>query len=238
MFDLHSHVLPGIDDGAKSVEMSLEMLRTSAEQGVELVVATPHCVVRKEDSIANFIEKRKNAYDILMAEVNKNKDKYPKVLLGAEVYLGNDISEYSDIDKLCYDNTDYILLELAEGISPSVLAEWVYNINIRGLRPIIAHVDRYVKYKEIMDEFAHLDLVYQINATRFYTLMGRSMLKSIFKRHNKFYVSSDMHNVTTRPCNMGGAKAIADKKFPHLSKMLFEDGAKSVLLRKKLNSFT
>lgn len=230
MFDLHSHVLPGVDDGAKNIDISLTMLKIAKKQGVNTVAATPHCVTDSDEGVQHFVERRKAAYEKMMVEIEKEgKENYPEIVLGAEVYLGCDISEFSSLDQICYQNTNYILLEMANGYSPEDLAEWVYNVQIKGYRPVIAHIDRYVKYKEFMEELTPLDPVFQVNASQFYSMSGRSLLKHIFKRHNKFFVSSDMHNLTDRACNFEGAYKIASKKFSKECDILFREGARCIL---------
>ena len=230
MLDLHSHVLPGVDDGARDVEISLTMLRIAKSQGVDTVAATPHCVTDNNDGVVHFVERRKKAFEKLCARIEQEgKENFPNIVLGAEVYLGCDVSEFENLSDICYQNTNYILLEMANGYAPEDLAEWVYNVKIKGYRPVIAHIDRYVKYKEIMEELSSLDVVYQVNASQFYTMSGRRLLKHIFKRHNKFFVSSDMHNLTSRCCNFEGAYKIASKKFSSVCDTLFTKGAECIL---------
>lgn len=236
MFDLHSHVLPFLDDGARDVNMSLAMLKESKEQGIEKVVATSHCVVKDQESIDKFLTKRQENYEKLMAEI-PDKGIYPEILLGAEVHLCKDISEFDNLSSLCYQNTNYILLEMSEDYKPSNLSEWVYNISIKGFRPVIAHVDRYSFYRDIIDELSHLDVVYQINASRFLTMSDRHHLKNVFKLHNKFVASSDMHNLTSRVCNMAPARKIAEKKFSAMCPMLFEEGATAILENRAFPEF-
>lgn len=228
MIDLHSHVLPGIDDGAKDASMSIDMLKEAKRQGVTLVAATPHCVTNKSSGIEKILEKRSKAFDELTAALALHKNECPEVILGAEVYLGCDLSELPELSKLCYQNTNYILLECAHGYDASKIAEWVYNISIKGLKPIMAHIDRYSNYKDIMQELQGIDVIYQVNAARFCSMLGRMTLKNIFNNGDKVLVSSDMHNLTSRAPNMAAAYEIAGKKFGALRKMLFEDCAKSV----------
>lgn len=231
MYDLHSHILPFVDDGAKDEIMSLEMLRSAKAQGVDIVAATPHCVAKDVGAVDAFLIKRQAGYEKLAAAM-KDKNEYPQIILGAEVNLCKDISDFPNLASLCYAGTNYILLELSDNGKASEVGEWIYNITLKGLRPVIAHVDRYPDYDEVMDELSHLDVIYQINAARFLTMSDRRLLRSIFKRYDKFFVSSDMHNVTTRVCRMGEAKIIADKKFSSISRMLFEDGARAVVENK------
>lgn len=228
MIDLHSHVLPYVDDGAKDESMSIEMLLSAKAQGVDVVAATPHFIPKSKDYVDTFLEKRNSGYAKLEAAMSERND-LPKIVLGAEVNLCKDISDFPNLQSLCYENTNYILLELSDNGNASEVAEWIYNITIKGLRPVIAHVDRYPDYRDVMDELSHLDVVYQVNAARFLTMSDRGLLKKIFRNHNKFVVSTDMHNITTRVCNMEQAQKIALKKFPAMTKMLFGGGAEAIL---------
>lgn len=232
MIDLHSHVLPYIDDGAKDENMSIEMLLSAKKQGVDIVAATPHCIAKNPESVDAFLEKRNSGSEKLMTAVS-NRNDLPGIVLGAEVYLYKDISDFPNLSSLCYQDTNYILLELSDNGNASEVAEWIYNISIKGFRPVIAHVDRYPDYKEVMDELSHLDVIYQVNAARFLSMSDRRLLKSIFKRHDKFVVSTDMHNVTTRVCNMHQAYSVALKKFTPMCPILFNDGAQAILSSKE-----
>lgn len=231
MYDLHSHCLPGLDDGAKNVEMSLEMLRSAKAQGVNTVCATPHCITDVDEGIVTFLEKRSKAFSKL-DEYLKTDESLPKLVVGAEVYLGCDMSDFEHLPLLCYGDTNYILLEMPSGFEPSELAEWIYNISIKGLRPVIAHIDRCPDYEEIMEALEGTDVIFQINASQFLTMSGRFLLKKIFKKNCRFFVSSDMHNTSSRACNIGKAREICDKKFPRLSNELFSETAANILLNK------
>lgn len=228
MVDLHSHVLPYVDDGAKDEGMSIEMLHSAKMQGVDTVAATPHCIAKNKDAVDAFLEKRKAGYEKLLSAMSGRND-LPEVVLGAEVNLYKDISDIPNLSELCYENTNYILLELSDNGNASEVAEWIYNITLKGLRPVIAHVDRYPDYKDVMDELSHLDVIYQVNAARFLSMSDRRLLKNVFKRSDKFIVSTDMHNVTTRICNMEKAFTVATKKFTEMCPMLFEKGGKAIL---------
>lgn len=228
MIDLHSHILPYVDDGAKDENMSIEMLRLAKCQSVDTVAATSHCIAKDKEAVDAFLEKRNAGYEKLKNAMNGRKD-LPKVVLGAEVYLCKDISDFPNLSSLCYENTNYILLELSDHGNAAEVGEWIYNITLKGLRPVIAHVDRYPDYREVMDELSHLDVVFQVNAARFLSMSDRRLLRSVFKRAEKFVVSTDMHNVTTRVCNMEKAYSVALKKFPDMCPALFNDGAQAIL---------
>ena len=118
MIDRHCHILPGVDDGAKDVNESVAMLKESYNQGVRYCVSTSHCKLRTAGAMENFIEKRQKAYDVL---IEATKDiKIPRIILGAEVYLDNDISKYPDVEKLCIEGTKYMLVEFGANVAESV----------------------------------------------------------------------------------------------------------------------
>lgn len=230
MIDMHAHCLPGVDDGAKTIQESLEMLLLAKESGVDIVAATPHCITDKEQGVAEFLERRNTAYKTLMQQIDQSGKVLPELVPGAEVYLGCDISEFSNVHDLCYENTDYLLVEMPSRYETARLAEWIYNLSVKGIIPVIAHIDRYTRCKEFIAEFSQVsNIVYQINASNFMTVSGRHLVKSLLKTHNNFVVSSDMHNCTTRPCNLLEAQKIAEKKFSDKCGMLFNSGAQSIL---------
>ena len=105
MIDLHSHVLPFVDDGAKDEKMSIAMLELAKMQGVDVVAATPHFIPKSKEYVETFLEKRNAGYDKLVKAM-EGRDDLPKIVLGAEVNLCKDISDFP-LSSLCYGNTIY-----------------------------------------------------------------------------------------------------------------------------------
>ncbi len=150
MIDFHSHVLPGIDDGSKDVSESLEMLRLSLLEGTDIIVATPHFYVDRS-SITSFLDKRLSSFRLLteilndMDSMNLVRDIY----LGAEVYFYQGISNNEHIKDLTINNTNYLLLEMPfTQWSKSVISEVQMLISNVGVTPILAHIDRYLHFKD------------------------------------------------------------------------------------------
>ena len=229
MIDLHAHFLPSVDDGAADIEKSLQMLESSANQGVSVCAATPHCILHKQGDVNSFLERRSEARRLLENEIGKRGTVCPsRLLFGAEVLLDNNINEYSGIEKLCYEGTNYMLVELGADRNCSVYADWIYTITLKNIKPVLAHVDRYPFFETLMNELKGIEIIYQINASRFCTAHGRTILKKLFKYNNTYFVSSDMHNTTTRPCNMLEAYQKALKKFPENAGALFKLNAKVI----------
>lgn len=211
MIDLHSHILPEIDDGAKNTQEALFMLSDSFNQGVKLCVATPHCIVHKHEDIINFCRKRDRSFNKLKEQMTQKE--FPEILLGAEVYLDNNISKYEDVNKLCIGQSNLILVEFPILSQDKNLEEWIYLLTVKGYRPIIAHIDRYPNAKQLISDLRDLNIIYQINASRLLSYGGRRRVKGLIETGERFVLSSDMHNMTSRKSNMEKACHIMSKKF-------------------------
>ena len=229
MIDLHSHFLPDIDDGAKNAVQSIAMLKESFSQGVRLCIATPHATIHCNNDIEEFLLARKRAIALLKSNLT-NRNDIPKLSVGAEVYWDNNINQYENIERLCIYGTNALLVEfpLSRHIS-KYAEEWFYELNRKGIIPVIAHIDRYVFWEEILEKLEGLKVNYQINASKFLSISGRILLRKILKYDTNYIISSDMHNTSTRACNMAAAYKKAKSKYPHIAEDLFLNNAKNIL---------
>lgn len=225
--DIHTHCLPNVDDGAKSVEESLAMLSESFLQGVKICAATPHCTIHKSDDVKKFLAKRQSGFEKIKDAIDS--ENYPKVILGAEVFLDNDINRYENIEKLCLEGTNYIMLEFPVNKARAEWSEWIYNLNRKDVKVIVAHVDRYAEWEKMMNDFSGLDVIYQVNTSRFTDFWSGGLLKKLMKHNSKYIISSDMHNLTTRKCNMMAAYEKAKRKYPNDADALFGLNAEKYL---------
>ncbi len=226
MIDLHTHFLPGIDDGAKNVDMSMEMLTESFDQGVRRCVATPHCRLHHRDSIDRFLRRRRESAEEVKLKLG---EKQPEIILGAEVYLDHDISKYPGIEKLCIGESRYMLIEFPHMVQDARTSEWIYELAMVGIKPIIAHIDRYPAWDTLVKEMVGIKVWRQINAEAFLSFKGRRLIDRLMKSDNDFIVSSDMHNVSTRACNMKKAYDKAFKKYGTEAEKLFYGNAAGIV---------
>lgn len=217
--DVHTHCLPGVDDGAKTVEESLQMLSDSFNQGVEICAATPHCVMHRQSDLEKFLKGREEGYKKLSQSLKGGE--YPRVILGAEVYFDNDLNNYEGVERLCLEKTDYIMLEFPVNHVDPRWAEWIYNLNRKGIKVLIAHVDRYIEWERIMADFKGLDVAYQVNASRFLEFGSGKLIKKLIEHNHDYIISSDMHNIRSRSCNMQKAYEKAKKKYPDMVDAFF-----------------
>ncbi|MBR4017449.1 MAG: capsular biosynthesis protein [Oscillospiraceae bacterium] len=142
--DLHTHILPGFDDGARTVDDALAMLQMQKKQGVERVALTPHYYPIQE-SLDEFLERRQLAYHSLMEKWDA--DIMPILRLGAEVCYSPVLAQM-DLSKLTIEKTDYLLLELPDENVPFGIDEVMHNMLQQGIIPILAHVERCAYFRQ------------------------------------------------------------------------------------------
>lgn len=238
MIDFHSHILPGFDDGAKNPDMSVEMLKKSLADGVDIVVSTSHCYVKSQDSIDAFINRREKYWNIL----NKNilGHEVPKIIKAAEVNLQMDLAYFSNMEKLTIDNTRYILLELPSSVWDIDVYDYVYNLTTKGFKPILAHIERYLWAKGGFSDLLEMDVLFQVNADLFLTKRGIRTGLELINSGFCHILGSDMHNLSDRPTNIGKAFEVIEKRFGREYIEFFDNNGKNILLDKDidLDSFT
>jgi protein-tyrosine phosphatase len=163
MTDLHTHILPGMDDGAQSVEDALRMLHIQKQQGVDTVALTPH-YYNNEETIDEFLARRKKAW-IELSPVARGPE-CPNMILGAEVAWMPDMVSVPDLEKLCYQDTNILLVELPTAPWTNAVFQQLYALeNRRGVMPMIAHIDRYLGLQRRDNIIKLLELGYPIQVS-------------------------------------------------------------------------
>lgn len=207
MIDFHSHILPKMDDGSGSLEESVAMLREMAAQGVTQVVATPHFYPQREN-VESFLKRRDAAFGALSEEMAKHEG-LPKVLLGAEVFYYTGMSDSEDLERLAIQGTKYILVEMPDGQwAPRMYRELEKIALQRGLTPIIAHIDRYIRpfrTKGIPETLAQLPVLVQANGACFLDPWMRPLVMKLLKKGQIHLLGSDAHNMGDRAPNLAPA---------------------------------
>ena len=213
-FDFHSHILPGIDDGSRSVEESIQMLKIESEQGIGHVLATPHFYANA-DTPDNFLRRRRTAEQILREQMQKHTG-LPQVSLGAEVHYFCGISESDRLLDLTFGNKSYILLEMPIGSWSDSMYKEIEQIYFKqGIMPVIAHIDRYIqpfRTYGILERLSEMPVLVQANAGFFLRFSTRSMALRMVKRNQIQLLGSDCHNTSSRPPNLGAVYKLIGRK--------------------------
>ena len=201
MIDFHSHIIHGIDDGSKSLEMSLEMLKIAEHEGVEYICATPHFIPEEfEINRDDYIEKLDR---LVLASKEENFN--IKILSGLEIYMHPNLPKlYKDKKIWGINDSEYLLIELPMGQFPMYTEDVFYELMLLGVKPILAHPERNIKIMQNHDLIVNLinqGVLMQVNAGSLLGNYGKDVKKTAneFLKKNMIHIlGSDGHNITSR----------------------------------------
>lgn len=202
MIDLHSHILPGLDDGARTIDESLAMAQQAIDQGITHLMCTPHHLNGKFMNPADSVIE---AVDKLQKELDQRH--LPLTLLeGQEVRLTEVLlSEIGKESVLFIDVTDrYLLLELPTKELPLHIEGIFYQLIKRGYIPVIAHPERNLVFRKDPNRllpFLKMGALTQLTAPSIVGVFGKEIQhasKQLLEHQMGFMVASDAHNVSSR----------------------------------------
>ncbi len=212
MIDLHTHILPRIDDGAKDVFVAAELLRMEKEQGVDTVVFTPH-YYGKSNSPQRFLQRRAEALAAVSSVLPENLS----VRSGCELHFtGLNMPESEELCKLAIEGTRYILFEFPFTTEWSgVLLEKVNDfISDTGYTPIVAHAERYSevqKMPEYATELVNMGCLLQLNVEAFLNKSDKKLAYALLRNGLVHCLGTDAHDVTRRMPRYAEAKAAVEE---------------------------
>lgn len=204
MIDFHSHILPGMDDGSKSVEESVEMLKALSEQGIKRVAATPHFYANDE-SVSEFLGRRQASLERLSGSL---LPQMPQIMLGAEVRYYEGLSRHESIRDLCLQGTKLLLIEMPECRWSEFAIRELTDIACGGrIIPVLAHIERciFLQKKEVLFRLLHNGVLMQTNAEFLNGFLSRSKAVKLLKNNQLHFIGSDCHNMQSRPPDIGKA---------------------------------
>ena len=220
MVDIHSHILPLIDDGSCSLHESIVMLKMCIDSGVDTIVATPHLYP------GTYIAP--TAYrDEMLLELRGTVEKRQlpiEIVSGRECYLSPEIYDCEkDLGRLTInDNGKYLLIEFPMHEIPQYVKRMIFDIQVRGITSIIAHAERYhdiIEDPNLTREFIDMGCLIQVNVGSILGKYGRHIQRTseILLDHQMVHiVASDMHTQHSMPLGKG---------FERLSKIVGQDEA-------------
>lgn len=215
LVEVHSHILPGIDDGSPDVDTSLKMIDSLKVQGAKAIVLTPHYY---SDSISydDFIARRDKALHLLEEALPEDS---PKLIPAAEVYITKYLFNNSNLDGVKIGNTNYALIEHPFTCDFSQdIYDRLLNLDYDyGIKPILAHIERYPAFMDdadLLDSYIDMGCIVQVNISSFVS-STRSVRKKLIKYLESgriHLIGSDCHNLSTRkPDFETGVKEIIKK---------------------------
>lgn len=204
MFDFHSHILPGIDDGSRNVDESLKLLRESARQGVTAMAATSHFYA-SENSPEEFLARREAAWKRLEPYLETGM---PVIRLGAEVHYFEGIARSEDVSLLCLEGTSLLLVEMPMSRWSTRMVDALLDLNSRqDTTVLLAHIERYLSmrdsktWKLLRSEGVKM----QVNASFFWNPRTRRKALGMLKKREIHALGSDCHNMENRPPRLADA---------------------------------
>ena len=237
MVDIHSHVLPGIDDGAPDVDVSIEMLRQAAAGGTSDLVATPH---QDPGRYPNEPEAIHAAHAVLAEAVQRIRatgEDLPRLHLGAEVHLEAELVERIAAGRrLRLAGGPYLLLELSDVFPLRGVEDLVYRLRLAGTLPVLAHPERVgqlLRRPEQVRRLVEMGALTQVTANSVTGAFGepcRKVTEELLREGLVHVVASDAHDLRRRTTSLALARADVDAMLgPEQGRLLFEDHPRAVL---------
>lgn len=198
IIDIHSHIIPCVDDGSKSLKQSHNMIDIAYENGISVIIATPHRMPDGKNAPPDLIKARVALLEEYIAAKNYDIDIYP----GNEIYYCAESSEQlEEGSALTLADTDCVLVEFSPMDDARYIRNSVSELQNMGYRPIIAHVERYASLCkapfEMIEELKEMGIMIQVNAmsvTGGFGKTSRDIAKKLLKRGLVDFIASDAHS--------------------------------------------
>ncbi|MFC2057648.1 tyrosine-protein phosphatase [Campylobacterota bacterium] len=194
--DLHSHLIPGIDDGSKSMEESLTLLRGMEALGYEKVITTPHIMFDTYKNTPKIIKEGL----LSLREAAKFEGIVVEIEVAAEYYLDEGFYDHLHGDEVMNINGKYLLFETSYVSKPLQLEEMIFKIGTAGYTPLMAHPERYRYIKDPLKEYTRLKdlgVMFQVNLNSFgghYGKSAQSLADFLSKEGMIDFLGSDVHH--------------------------------------------
>lgn len=237
MIDIHSHILPGIDDGAKAVEDTIEMLRIASKNGIKKIAATSHFY-------PGFYE---NNYEDICKIVNEVQSKLEEVSIDVKIFPGQEVfldrhtvELYNKGILKGINDTKYMLVELPMETMPKNALDIIYELRIKGIIPILAHPERYVYIMEkplIINDFIEEHCLFQINSGSITGIFGKKVektSKNLIAQGICQFIASDAHSTGRRCPDIKEALDIASSLNKGIGEKV-QENAEKLLNNENLN---
>lgn len=210
---MHSHILPELDDGSKSVETSLQLIELLRKQNVKNISLTPH-YYSNEESIEDFVVKREKSVQKLIPQLPEDVN----VSVGAEVYITRYLFNNKDLSELTYGDSRYILCEFgfSSRFSDHTMEHFYRLQNNYGLTPVLTHIERYpnlMKNRRLIESLLNEGIIIQTNVESVCDQRFRRKLLKFLKLGYIEVLGTDCHSfVRGNPLNYTQALDIIRKK--------------------------
>ncbi|QGQ48279.1 tyrosine-protein phosphatase [Metabacillus sediminilitoris] len=232
MIDIHSHILPGVDDGAQSIEDSIEMAKQAVNEGITKIIATPH------HQNGKYVNKKQDIIDRVL-ELNSlfsNKKIPLEVLPGQETRIFGELLENLEKGEiLTLNNLNYIFVELPSGHVPRYTEKLLFDVQLQGLTPVIVHPERNAEIMENPNKLLNLvkkGALTQVTAGSITGHFGKKIKKfslDLIDANLTHFLASDAHNVSNRSFKIRESISEIEKEFGSQAVYYFQENAELLI---------
>lgn len=195
--DIHSHLLPGIDDGAKDMDTSIALLLKMASFGIKNFITTPHVLGSVYPNSSEVIKQKLGA---VKKELEKREIKDISIQAAAEYMLDGEFSALLDQKDILVLKDNYILVEMSYFRAPINLYELLFEVQLKGYKPVLAHPERYNFYHTDFKSYYKLKqagCLFQLNLLSLTDQYGKEVQKTsekLLKENLYDFVGTDIHH--------------------------------------------
>ncbi|WP_066309714.1 tyrosine-protein phosphatase [Bacillus sp. FJAT-29814] len=232
MVDLHCHILPQVDDGARDLAESIEMARKAVEQGITTIVATPHHLNNQyenpKQTIIGEVEKLNQVFQAEKIDL--------KVLPGQEVRLHGELLEGYELGEIMpVNHSQYVLVEFSSSHVPRYTDKLFFDMQLNGLTPIIVHPERnqqIVEQPEVLYQLVKKGALTQITAASVCGDFGKKIKGfslQLIEASLTHFIASDAHNTGNRNFKMKEAYSLIQEKYGNELVYMLKENAELVI---------
>jgi len=195
--DIHSHLLPGIDDGAKDIEDSIALIQKMASYGIKNFITTPHIL---GDLYPNTPEIIKAKLKEVQHELKKRNITDISITAAAEYMIDEQFSTILEEGNILTLKDNLVLVEMSYFSPPNNLYDALFQLGLKGYKPILAHPERYLSYHNNFKEFTKLKragCLFQLNLLSLTSNYGLGVQKTseyLLKQNMYDFVGTDTHH--------------------------------------------
>jgi protein-tyrosine phosphatase len=236
MIDIHCHILPGIDDGAKSVEDSLLMAREAASEGIHTIIATPHLNSQYD-----------NRKELILSKVGQLNQALKEARIDVTILPGQEPRIYGEILEdiaknaiQTLNNSQYLFIEFPSNHVPRYTEKLLFDLQVQGLTPIIVHPERnseLIERPEVLYRLVEKGALTQVTASSLCGYFGKKIKGfsiQLIEANLTHFIASDAHNIVNRSFKMEEAFNLIDSKFGTDYVYLFQENAELLIAGKNV----
>ena len=233
LIDLHCHILPGVDDGSKDLDMSLAMARVAVQQGISHILVTPHHMDGMYLNHKPDVLKKTAAFQDALDAAEIPLTVFP----GQEVHLTGDLLKAIEADDILFmdEGGRYLLLELPHSGIPEYTEDMIFELQARGITPVIAHPERnhgFQKNPDRLYDFVEMGCLTQLTDSSYLGVFGKSvesLTAKIINANLGFAFASDAHNFKGRRFLMDAAFNKLVEQSGEQQAKTFNENAKAII---------